>query len=86
MPTIRLSGVGTDFAEISCTHQRFRFGAPLAYRLISATGSEMFGCRQETEQGEQGIPRSRPFGFGATIESLFWSETFACFLGSGNDL
>jgi hypothetical protein len=24
--------------------------------------------------------------FGATIESLFWSETFACFLGIENDL
>jgi hypothetical protein len=23
--------------------------------------------------------------FGETIESLFWSETFACFLGVGND-
>jgi hypothetical protein len=26
-------GVSTDFAEISRTHQRFRFGAPLAYKI-----------------------------------------------------
>jgi len=48
---------------------------PRAYQPCSRAS---VSCRQ--------IQRSRPFGFGATIESLFWSETFACFLGSGNDL
>jgi hypothetical protein len=83
---ILLSGRAPEMLGVlrSCAPIRVRFGVlPLCGHVSPANADGMQFFLSDVPVND--LPRSRPFGFGATIESLFWSETFACFLGSGND-